>query len=196
MSTLKKNISILLMMLLEVAIGIFLLINPEGLTTVVVICFGVFLMIAGLIGLIRYLKQRKKRENSVFSLIWAIILMALGIFAISGHSLIISLFAFIAIFYGVILLISGIFKVITYISARKALELVSAFSIISAIFSVILGGVILVNPFETTHILFVFSGIAILVSAAFDLMALILIIRAGKKTINEGYVEVKVLDEE
>ena len=107
-----------------------------------------------------------------------------------------SFFAFIAILYGVILLISGFIKIMGYFNSRKANQPVSAFSIISAIISVILGGVILVNPFETTHFLFMFAGIAILVSALFDIITLIFVARAGRQVIDDGYVEATVYDEE
>ena len=195
MSTIKNNIPIILMLLFEIAVGIFLLINPEMFTTIVVISFGIFLAVVGLIYLIRYFRARKREEESTLTLIWAIVLLAFGIFAISAHGLIMSFFAFIAILYGIILLVSGFVKIMGYINSRKANLPVSAVSIISAIISVILGGVILVNPFGTTHVLFMFAGIAILVSAAFDIVTLIFIARAGRKTIDDGYVEATVIEE-
>lgn len=196
MNTIKNNIPIILMLLFEIAVGVFLLINPETFTTIVVICFGIFLTVVGLIYLIRYFSARKKQEESTFTLIWSIILLAIGIFTISAHGLIMSFFAFIAILYGVILLISGFIKIMGYFNSRKANQPVSAFSIISAIISVILGGVILVNPFETTHFLFMFAGIAILVSALFDVITLIFVARAGRQVIDDGYVEATVYDED
>ena len=196
MSTIKNNIPIILMLLFEIAVGVLLLINPETFTTIVVISFGAFLTVVGIIYLIRYFAARKREEESTFTLIWSIVLLAFGIFAISAHSLIMSFFAFIAILYGVILLISGFVKIIGYFNSRKANLPVSAFSIISAVVSVILGGVILVNPFETTHFLFIFAGIAILVSAAFDIITLIFVARAGKRAIDDGYAEATVMDVE
>ena len=195
MSTLKNNIPIILMLLFEIAVGVLLLVNPETFTTIVVVSFGIFLTVVGIIYLIRYFSARKREEESLLTLIWSLVLISVGIFVISANQLIMSFFAFIAILYGVILLISGVVKIMGYFNARKANLPVSAVSIISAIISVILGGVILVNPFETTHVLFMFAGIAILVSAAFDIVTLIFISRAGRRTIDEGYVEATVMDD-
>ena len=195
MSTIKNNIPIILMLLFEIAVGVLLLVNPETFTTIVVISFGVFLTVVGIIYLIRYFAARKRGEESLITIIWSLILISVGIFIISAHRLIMSLFAFIAILYGVILLISGFVKIMGYVNARKANMPVSAVSIISAIISVILGGVILVKPFETTHILFMFAGIAILVSAAFDIVTLIFVARAGRRTIDDGYVEATVIED-
>ena len=195
MSTLKNNIPIILMLLFEIAVGVLLLVNPETFTTIVVVSFGIFLTVVGIIYLIRYFSARKRGEESLLTLIWSLVLISVGIFVISANQLIMSFFAFIAILYGVILLISGVVKIMGYFNARKANLPVSAVSIISAIISVILGGVILVNPFETTHVLFMFAGIAILVSAAFDIVTLIFISRAGRRTIDEGYVGATVMDD-
>ena len=65
MSTIKNNIPIILMLLFEIAVGVLLLVNPETFTTIVVISFGVFLTVVGIIYLIRYFAARKRGEESL-----------------------------------------------------------------------------------------------------------------------------------
>ena len=180
----------ILLILFEIAVGVLLLTNPEAFTNAVIIIFGAVCVVIGLIYFFKYLRARKredKREDaSVLMLIGAIFSLTLGLFSIIASPLIITFFTFIAIMYAVIMLVSGLIKIQNYIINKRYHRPVSVITLISAVIAVIVGVVILFNPFETTHILWMFVGIAILAEAAIDIAAIIYAFVLGAHPIDDG----------
>ncbi|MBR1482351.1 MAG: DUF308 domain-containing protein [Ruminococcus sp.] len=190
----KKNLPILLMLLLEILVGVLLMVNPEGFTTVVYIAFGIFCLVVGAIYLIRYIRANRDGMGSTMMLIWAVVLLVLGLFGIISSTMVLKIFAFLAVMYAVLMIVSGVVKLVVYINARKNREPASPFVLIGAMVLMVLGGVVAVNPFETTEFLFRFIGVCVLASAVLDAVALILGLRAGKKAIDDGVADAEVLD--
>ena len=186
MKTLKQQLPVILLILFEIAVGILLLINPEAFTTAVIIIFGVVCAVIGLVYLIKYLRARKRHEESVVMLIGAIFAIALGVFSAAASPLIITLFTFIAVMYAVIMIVSGVIKVHNFIINKKAHRFVSVVTLISAVIAIVLGVVILFNPFETTHILWMVVGISILAEALIDIVAIIFTLASGAHPIDDG----------
>ncbi|MBQ3692912.1 MAG: DUF308 domain-containing protein, partial [Clostridia bacterium] len=91
-------------------------------------------------------------------------------------------FSLIAVIYGIILLVSGVFKMQDFFQAKKYEPYVPIVIFLSAAVSVVLGLIIIINPFETTLLVFRFAGISMLVGAATDIITLILIAKSLKKS--------------
>ena len=108
--------------------------------------------------------------------------LLVGLICIVFPSMIMGLFAVVAIIYGIILIVSGVYKAKSYTDAKKTGAHLPAISLISAILSVALGIVIVINPFGTVmRSLFTFAGIALIVEAGLDLTSVILNTSDGKK---------------
>ena len=194
-STLKRQLPVILLILFEIAVGVLLLINPEAFTTAVIIIFGVICIVIGLIYLIKYLRGRKQEDGSILMLIGALFALTLGLFSVIASPLIITLFTFIAIMYAVIMIVSGLIKIQNYVMNKRSHRPVSVITMISAVIAVVLGVVILFNPFETTHILWMVVGISILVEAAFDITSIIFTFVQNSRPIDDGVAtEVEIID--
>jgi len=184
MKALRNNIPVILFILFELAVGILLLINPEAFTKTVIICFGIVLVVIGIIYLIRVLKD-KSEGMSAITLILSIASLAVGAVCALFPSFVMSLFAVVAIIYGVILIVSGIYKAKNYNDAKKEGTSVPILSLISAVISVALGVIIIINPFKTVHLLWIFAGVSLIFEAALDFIAVVLNSKSKDKETEE-----------
>ena len=181
MKNLRNNFPVILLTLFEFAVGVLLLINPEAFTKAVIIIFGAILVVIGGIYLARVLRDRSEGVSGITMTI-SLASLIVGILCIVFPSMIMSLFAFVAIIYGVILIVSGVYKAKSYTDAKSAGTPLPAITLISAILSVALGIVIVINPFGTVmRTLFTFAGIALIIEAGLDLTSVILNTSDGKK---------------
>ena len=177
MKSFKFNIHVILLILFEVVVGILLLTNPEAFTRTVIILFGIILLTIGTIYLIRYLHEKENGCNNPVTLfITVVTLIAGAIFALFS-SAIINLIAAIAVIYGVILVLSGIFKLHNYFLAKKAEIPVSTVGLASGIIAIILGLVIAVYPKEAAFSVWQVAGIMLIVEAVIDFFSIIQVVR-------------------
>lgn len=195
MEKFKRLLPTILMILFEVVIGILLLIDGERFTGVIFVIFGVLMLVLGLISLIRtLLAARGGNVISSFALIMSIILITIGAFFTAASGSVIGVVGFIATIYGLILVISGVFKLADYLTLRAA-GVGSGFAIFSVIISIVLGILIAFNPFGTAQIFWTVLGIMLIASAVLDIISLIIFGNA-MKNVDFTYVNVEYKDKD
>ena len=195
MEKFKRLLPTILMILFEVVIGILLLIDGERFTGVIFVIFGVLMLVLGLISLIRtLLAARGGNVISSFALIMSIILITIGAFFTAASGSVLGVVGFIATIYGLILVISGVFKLADYLTLRAA-GVGSGFAIFSVIISIVLGILIAFNPFGTAQIFWTVLGIMLISSAVLDIISLIIFGNAMKKA-DFTYVNVEYKDKD
>lgn len=195
MEKFKRLLPTILMILFEVVIGILLLIDGERFTGVIFVIFGVLMLVLGLISLIRtLLAARGGNVISSFALIMSIILITIGAFFTAASGSVLGVVGFIATIYGLILVISGVFKLADYLTLRAA-GVGSGFAIFSVIISIVLGILIAFNPFGTAQIFWTVLGIMLIASAVLDIISLIIFGNAMKKA-DFTYVNVEYKDKD
>ena len=173
MKALRNNLPVILFILFELAVGVLLLVNPDDFTKAVIICFGVVLIVIGAIYLIRVLRDKSEGISGLTMTI-SLASLIIGAVCLIFPSFVIGLFALINIFYGAMLIISGIYKIKSYSDARKAGVKLPFVSLLSALLSVVLGVLIIINPFDATKIPWIFIGVSLIFEAALDCVAVIL----------------------
>ena len=195
MEKFKRLLPTILMILFEVVIGILLLIDGERFTCVIYVIFGVLMLVLGLISLIRtLLAARGGHVISSFALVMSIILITIGAFFTAASGSVIGVVGFIATIYGLILVISGVFKLADYLTLRAA-GVGSGFAIFSVIISIVLGILIAFNPFGTAQIFWTVLGIMLIASAVLDIISLIIFGNA-MKNVDFTYVNVEYKDKD
>lgn len=177
----KENLHTIIMILFQVIIGVLLLINPDTFTRAVLTAFGVVMLIIGVTHVIKYFKRKDESLFPALRLTAGIISLIIGVIFTFFTSLIMGVFSLIAVIYGIILLVSGVFKMQDFFQAKKYKPYVPVVIFLSAAVSVILGLIIIINPFETTLLVFRFAGISMLVGAVTDIITLILIGKSARK---------------
>ena len=182
MKSLKNTLPVVLLILFELAFGILLLIGPKQLTRTVLLCFGIVLLILGLIYLIRFLRERKQPEKSnylnlpfaIISLAGALFCLIYGILAAEPDKEGIATFIYAAIF-----IVLGLYKAKTYNDSRKEKISTSVISLLSGLLSIVFGIVTIVVRSMDPRLLLILSGVVMIVVAFLDMMAIA--IPASKK---------------
>ncbi len=193
MKNLRNNLPVILLTLFEFAVGVLLLVDPESFTKAVIIVFGAILVVVGAIYLIRVLRDKPEGRVKGVTIALSVLSLAAGIFCIVFPSLITGRFAE-AIIYGVILIVSCIYKAKSFADAKKAGSPLPAISLVSAIVSGLFGVVLLVNPFGDK--LSIFAGIALIAVAVIDFFSVIINSSGGKKKGDVADPETKDLTEQ
>ena len=186
MEKFKRILPAILMILFELAVGVLLLINPERFTTAVFIAFGCVLMVCSLILLIRYLKARKEasggpagKQAGALTLFIAIVTFCFGAVFAFGSSMLYGMTGLLLVFYGAVMIVKGVFKISDYFALKKEGFGVSALRPVVGVLSVILGGLIIFNPFGALEAVFMIAAIGLIAEAVLDIVALALGVRVS-----------------
>lgn len=164
METLKKILnSFILMAIIEIAVGIMLLARPEIFQTTLSYIIGGIALAFGILNLIAYFRG----EQIYGELFKAVILCAAGIFIIARPDFI---FKVIAIIFGLYLLADGISSLRGASAMRNSKDSGKWIpSFVIAIITIVLGILIIVNPFSASGIPFQLFGISLIVSGALNI---------------------------
>ena len=170
MKALKKSLPIILLILFELAVGILMIVDAQKFITTAFMVFGILLILVAVIMLLRYLKERKDEEDNPMTLITAILAFIVGAVCTFGSAQLAGLSKLIAILYGAILIVNGVFKIGDYFSLKKEGVAVSGIRLIAGLLSIALGVLIMFKPFEAIGI---FVGVSLIVEAVLDVAAII-----------------------
>ena len=191
MNNLKENRNGIVICLFEIFVGILLLVNPVGFTSGIVIGTGIMLCVYGLISAFKYFGTNIAEAAKNQDLSKGLIALCAGCFCIFKSEWFAIAFPVLTVLYGVFMILSGIGKVqwaVDLLRMKKKWTLPA----VSALLSLIFGFVILQSPFETTAILWTFTGITMIVEAVFDVISLVYV---GKNGFKASYVEVENVPE-
>lgn len=182
MKTIKENMNGILACLFELAVGILLLISPVSFTSGIIMAFGVVLLILGLAGIIRYFRTEPVKAAQGQILVKGLVsLLAGGICAFKSEWFV-ATFPILTLLYGIAILVFGLGKIQWTVDMLRLKKKNWYLAAISALISIVCSLVIIANPFRSTAILWMFTGISLIVEAVFDVVALCVDIR-GKETI-------------
>ena len=192
MRALMKNLPILLLLAFELVVGIMLFGQADKITRIVISVFGGILVVMGIVHMVRYVKAKKNGESSAFALTLAVVMMVLGVVAFFFPFVIKDIFKVGAVIYGIIMLITGVFKIGLYIDYHKALVPVNFMHMISGILAIVLGVVVVLQPFRENLSMWVLTGIMLLVLAVADIASIVINIVRKKKAPKEAKPEAVV----
>lgn len=173
MKFLKHNANVILLCLFEALIGVLLVVDPIGFTSGIIIALGIGLLFAGLIGVIGYFRSDPVEAALKGELVKGLSLLLAGGFCVLQPTWFIATFPLLTILYGVVILIAGLCKVQWAIDALRLKTGRWFLPAISAAVSIICGCLVLSNPFETTLILWMFTGISLIAEAVLDVVVLL-----------------------
>lgn len=185
MKFLKSNFSGIVMCLFEVLVGILLLMNPIGFTSGIIIGVGVIFMVMGLESVIQYFRTNPEEAMKSQLLLKGLILLLLGGFCALKSGWFVITFPVLTLIYGVVILISGLAKIQWIVDIIRMKKQKWFLAGISALISIVCGVVVISSPFSSTAVLWVFTGVSLIVEAVFDVVAVIFGNKAGSNTVKE-----------
>lgn len=184
MKTIKENVPGIVLCLFELIVGILLLINPIGFTTLIILSAGIVLMIQGMIEIVKYFLTNIKEATLEQTLTKGLLSLLAGGFGVLKTDWFIATFPVLTIIYGVIILVAGVGKIQLTFDMLRQKNNKWFLAAISALLSIVCAVVILKNPFASTTALWVFTGASLIAEGVMDIVTLIM----GKRLSEEVQV--------
>ena len=174
MKFLKNNLGGIAMCLLELLVGALLLINPVGFTSGIIMGAGLVLILIGIVCIIKYFRAEPEEAAKSQNLLKGLIALLAGVFCALRSEWFVVTFPVITLIYGLVILITGLGKIQWTVDILRQKKPKWFLCGLSALVSTVCGLVIIAAPFTTTAVLWMFTGISLIVDACFDIPALIL----------------------
>lgn len=183
MKKIKEYLSGIIFCLFELIVGILLLIEPVGFTSWIIMIAGIVLVVMGIVEVVKYFTTNAKEASLSQTLVKGLFFVLAGGFCALKTEWFIVTFPVLTILYGIATLVGGIGKIQLMFDMIRQKSKKWFWAAISAVVSVACAIIILRSPFTSTAVLWMFTGVSLLVEAVLDFLALIF----GKKS-NEGTV--------
>ena len=170
----KKELKGILVSLAIIALAVFLILKPEEIITSLLKVIGIFVLIFGVFDFTNYFVTKDESKLFDYGLFKGIMEITIGaLFIFKGEELI-NIFPMIL---GLIIVFINIFKLQLALSLKQINEENYLVAVISSSIAIILGAVILFNPFETLKVAVIVSGAILLVSEFFNIVYSIIVLK-------------------
>lgn len=174
MKNLKQTASPIFLSLFELIVGILLLINPVNFTVGIITAVGIALIVYGLISIIKYFRMDIKTASIGQTLTQGLGAILAGGFCAFKSEWFIVTFPVLTVLYGAGNLLGGLSKIQMAVDMFRQKNRKWFWAAISAALSIVCAIVILNSPFTSTAVLWMFTGISLIVEAVFDVITLII----------------------
>ena len=164
----------ILISLILIIISIFLIAKPSESLSAITIIIGAVITISGIVELISYFTSPKELKAFSLKLIIGVVLLALGIIVIVNASTINALFTAII---GIWIVIESIIKLQIAFNLRDLANSNWKVLVILSIITILVGVLIILNPFGTIVAVGRISGIMLLISEVINLFESIFMIK-------------------
>lgn len=172
MKTVLKYVSGMVMSIVEILVGVLLIIDPIAFTSGTIIALGAILMFASVICIFKYFRADIEEAIPNQMLFKGLILLISGAFFVFGNSHIVERFELLNAFYGVVILLIGLYKVQKTVDILRLKKDKWQYSAVSAFITVLCATIILFNPFSEKAI-WIFIGISFIIEAIIDAVAVL-----------------------
>lgn len=186
MKAIKKNMNEIILCLFEIIVGVLLLISPIGFTTGIIMAAGAVLAVVGVINGVKYFRASAEEAAAGQYLMTGLMALLAGIFCLTKAQWFIVTFPALTIIYGITVLVAGLGKVQLTVDMLRRHSNKWFLSLISASISIACAAIILKNPFGSTEILWMFTGITLIVQALLDITTLIVSSRTAKAAADDA----------
>lgn len=180
----KMSITSIVFSLIFILTGIFLLLRPE--TAINIICYvlGVLLLLSGVVSIVQFFSDKTSDNYLSFSFIFGAFVFIFGLIILIKPAIVASI---IPLLLGVWMLINGVTKLSYSLTINKFNN--STVSIIGSILIIILGILLIFNPFAGAKSLVQIIGISFIVYSVIDLAeSIALTFSLKKKETTEGKI--------
>ena len=167
-----------------IVIGLFLIIKPETTLSLISYVLGIVILINGIITLIRYYSNHEKSNLFDFGLVFGIVEIIIAIIFISEP---VALASIIPLILGIWIFINGIFKLQVALNLKHLNSASWIYSAVISCLSILLGLVLILNPFEGAIVITQIIGGFLVGYAVLDFLQS----RTIKKTLQDGVEFIK-----
>lgn len=183
MQFIKGNLNNIIFCAYELVMGILILINPEAFTLGIIIIAGALLMVTGVINLYKYIIKNAEEAMREQYLTKGLLALMTGLFCALQTDWFLSTFPVLTTLYGVAVLVLGVSKVQLMFDMIRLKHKKWAYAGLNALITIVCAVIILMAPFGSTQVLWIFIGVSLIIEAIFDVVTLVLSYKAKE----EGY---------
>ena len=173
----RKEIKGILVSVLLIALSIFLILKPEEIISSLLRVMGILVLFFGLIDSASYFAKKDDTKLFDYGLLKGLMGVTLGILLIFKYEALISIFPMVL---GILIVFINVFKLQLSLNLKDVDSSYLTGVIISAL-AVILGVLIIFNPFESLKVVVIVSGAVILVSELANIIYSLLVLKHIRK---------------
>lgn len=165
MKNLKWNL--ILMSLLYIGLGIFLLLGPGMALNIVCYALGGVVLACAAVQLVRYFTAERELFQSQLTLIFGLVCLGLGVFLLIRSDIVVRI---LPVVFGLFVLFDSLGRVQNALELRRCGYSNWKVFLALALLSVVLGVVMILNPFATMELLVMAIGVILVVEGAINLL--------------------------
>lgn len=172
-------------------LGLVLLIWPGTTMRIVCTLLGGMLLIYGLVQVVLYLINKERTMLSQGMMVFGIVLAVIGIWILTSPEMIIMA---VPVIVGVLIVIHGVHNVVQAIALKKDSYDRWWLAFLFGALTVVLGGILVYNPFEVAETVVRFIGIFLIYDGVSDIWILSRVFKVKRdkeKIIDVDYVDVE-----
>ena len=173
METIKKHLVGILLCLFELLVGILVLVDPVGFTTVIIVATGIGLIILGLVCVFKYGRAEPHVAAKELFLLKGLLALTAGFFCVFQSQWFLDRSAF-TFLLGMSIFAAGLAKIQLSMDMCRLKNHRWYFELISAAISIICAVVVLKYAFATDTTRATFTGVSLIVEFAMDVAILIM----------------------
>ncbi len=179
----------------ELAVGVLLLIDPIAFTSAIVRILGIVLCVFGVLNIMSYFRLAPEMGSMSMSFTKGLVQVIAGVFCIFRPEWLANTFPLLAVAYGLVILVVGLVKLQWSVDTLRVSGSYWFIPGIGGLTSVIFAVVIILNPFTTTAVLWIFAGVSLIIEAVIDAVSTIMSNRKSKtETETDTGYEVEIKD--
>lgn len=170
----KVKLAPIIVAVCEALVGVLLLVSPARFTAGIITALGALLILGGIVAIVRYFRGTPAEGVLGQGLAKGLVALLAGLFCVLNSSWFLATSALMTMLYGLGTLILGIGKVETTVDLLRLKNKAWMWSAIGAAVTILCAGIILLNPFRVTSVLWTFTGVSLIAEAVLDLLAVCL----------------------
>ena len=153
--------------IIMILIAILLILKPEKMLNTVVIIFGVGMLLDGIFSIILYIVTDKKQKIFSNALAEGILGILISMLILAKIDFVITI---IPVIVGIWIIIKSIAKIQLSLNVKSVDEKSWVLILLSALITLVIGIIIIVNPFDTMVSVVMLAGILLLVTGIIDII--------------------------
>ena len=173
-NVLKKISATLLLALAEVALGILLLVSPEGFTMAVIVAVGILFVISGLVSIVEYIRLPKEEAMQTWKFSAGAAGITLGVLAVVYRNQLLKEIAMLTIVYGLVVMMLAFLKMQITVDGIRLRQHYWYLMSISFLATTLFALMLLANMYSNEKAAWTVTGIVLIVIAVFDSVYFIL----------------------
>lgn len=174
----KKELKGIFASLLLIVLGVFLIIKPDEIIKTLIQVMGIILLLIGVIDFMNYFRMSDEEKLFNYGLFKGVLELCIGILFIFKFETLIDIFP---IVIGLIVIFINLFKLELSLNLKQIDAENWFVGVLISSISIILGVIIILNPFETVKVLVITSGVVIVISELSNIIYSIMILSKIKK---------------